>query len=379
MIQEYLLLDNTEKEAIKNYKPDKVQVEMFFANTGEWGYIQFSADNENEETAKRLSDVDEYVNCHFKVTTLESGCSEYFNKRLYTLVSRFECKLRKLLYLTSAINKDDESAANIKDLESQDFGQIFTLLFIDNEFMSKVKDSVKNRNKEQFSKAEVLALIEATDENTLWEALLGKDAVPTLRKRFNDVRSYRNDVMHSHYINWEKYRAIQKLYRTINSELDKSVHDIEVTESEAPSRPTFNHTLEGALRAQEQLSKLQIDFEQIQKLANFYTYNPEFVALQERIKEMSAVYTMSPEIERLQEQMKELATIKIDIPPALQKMQEITKSLKIPKIDIPPELLKLQRSLSELSFPPDSDNSDEKKTENVNPENGNFLDDERVK
>lgn len=222
MIQEYLLLDNTEKDKIRTYKPDNVKVRIFSANKGACWYIQFSASNENEETAKLLSDVDEYVKGHFNVTTLESGCSAYFNKRLYPLVSGFEHKLRKLLYLVSAINKDEKSVANITDLESQDFGQIFSLLFIDNGFMSKIKDNVRNRNRDYFSKAEVLAFIEATDENTLWSTLLGKDAVPTLTSRFNDVRFYRNDVMHSHPINWTKYNEIKKLYHRIDAEIELS-------------------------------------------------------------------------------------------------------------------------------------------------------------
>ena len=214
MNQEYLIQNNAEIEAIKSYKPQYVEKRLFSANDGNCWYVRFSADGDNENTAKRLSLLDEHIRTSFHVTVLESGCSAYFNKRLYPLINEFENNLRKLLYLTSAINQDEKSTANITGLESQDFGQIFTLLFVDSAFVDKAKGEIKNRNRDNFSKADVIAAIESIDENALWDVLLGKDSVPSLRKRFNDVRTFRNDVMHSHYINWGKYRDILSLYKT---------------------------------------------------------------------------------------------------------------------------------------------------------------------
>lgn len=404
MIQEYLILDNSEKDSIKTYKPTDVKTKLFSASKGACWYIQFSSDGDSEKSAKRLSDVDDYVREYFNVTILKSGCSAYFNKRLYPLVSEFEHKLRKLLYLTSAINKGNNLTANINNLEAQDFGQIFTLLFIDNDFMGKVKNEIKNRNREDFSKDEVIALIENTDENTLWDALLGKDAVPTLRSKFHDVRIYRNDVMHSHLINWKRYKEIQKLYRSINSEIDDVLHDTEVTESQTPSRPSFNETLAGALKAQEQLAALsealRPSVEQMRQLSQLYTGNPEIQKLQETIRELSSTYTLSPEMQNLQEQLREISrlyqpspametlreqiksfeAVKLEISPALQGLREITKRLKTPKIEIPPELLNLQKHLSELNVPLEDETTDKPDEEN-NDANDNAQDDgeERLK
>ncbi len=394
MIQEYLLQEPAEKVAVKAYKPEGISKRLFSADNGNCWYVHFSEDGENEGIAKRLSDVDEHVRGHFHVISLEDGCSAYFNGRLYPLVSGFEYKLRKLLYLTSAINHDEKSASNIADLETQDFGQIFTLLFIDTAFMGKVKEEVKTRNREIFSKADVIAAIEAIDENTLWDALLGKDSVPTLRMRFNDVREYRNDVMHSHHLNWKRFREILSLYKAINSELNKALHDIEVVESKTPSKPTFNKTLDSALRAQEQLSALadalKPSLEEMSRLSDLYTQNPALTEAIKRMSETTSGYIVSPELQKtleqlsqlskaytpspafleLQEQFKNMATLKGDIPPANQKLHEIAQNLTVPKIEIPPELLRPQRSIDPLHLQGETTGTDEKEEQNDTSDNG---------
>ena len=395
MIQEYLIQEPAEKDAVKAYKPEGINKRLFSADNESCWYVQFSEDGENEGIAKRLSDVDEYVCAHFHVIFLEDGCSAYFNRRLYPLVSGFEYKLRKLLYLTSTINHDEKSASNIADLESQDFGQIFTLLFIDTTFMGKVKEEVKTRNREIFSKADVIAAIESIDENTLWDTLLGKDSVPTLRRRFYDVREYRNDVMHSHHVNWKRYREILFLYKAINSELDMALHDIEVVESKVSSKPTFNQTLEGALRTQEQLSllaeALRPSMEEMHRLSELYTQNPALLESMKRMSEIASGYTVSPELQKtleqfsqlskaytpspafleLQKQFKNMAKLKVDIPPAIQKLHEIVQTLSVPKIEIPPELLRLQKSLESLHLEDEPKGTDENEEQTDNSDNDN--------
>ncbi len=364
MIQEYLLRKSAEKDAIKAYNPKDIYKQIFSADTGKCWYVQFSTEGENDETAKQLSEVDEYVRKTFQVTILENGCSIYFDKRLFPLVSGFENKLRKLLYLTSAINHDEKSPGNITNLESQDFGQIFSLLFIDTSFMGKAKDEIKNLNRDVFTKANVIATIESLDENTLWDKLLGKDSVPTLRRRFTDVRKYRNAIMHFHHINWKIFKEIQSLYETINTELDEALQNIEIVESKAPSNPTFNQTLEGALRAQERFSAmadaLKPSLEEICQLSKIYTQNPALREMMENVKKFSSActvssgmqrsleqfsllsnaYQLSPVVLSLQEQLKNITKQTGDISAALQGFHEIAQRTKVPKIEIPSKLYK---------------------------------------
>ena len=139
MIQEYLLQKLDEKDAVKAYKPEGIKQRMYSVDSGKCLYVQFSTKEETEENAQKLSLVDTYVKESFHVTVLSDGCSAYLNKRLYPLISKFEFSLRKLLYLTSAISPDEESAANIKDLEKMAFGDLFNLLFIGTSFMEQVK------------------------------------------------------------------------------------------------------------------------------------------------------------------------------------------------------------------------------------------------
>ena len=135
---DYLLLDAKDKTSLQKYKPQGV--EKRFLTIGDSGIfcVQFNADGENEDVAKKLSDIDEYICKKYSVTVLENGCSTYFNKRLYPIIATFELKLRKFLYISASVASDNKLADNIVDLESKDFGQIFTMLFIDDSFMTNI-------------------------------------------------------------------------------------------------------------------------------------------------------------------------------------------------------------------------------------------------
>ncbi len=254
MVLEYLLKEPSEKNSIMAYDSKDVKARLLSAKKGDCFYIQYSADGENEENAKKLSEIDEYVRTNYHVTVLENGSAAYFNKRLYPLVSKFEFSLRKLLYLSSAVNSDEKASSNIANLDTKDFGDIFTMLFHDTSFEKRVREDIKNRKSLFFTKDSVIETISTFDEYTLWDRLLGKEVVPTLRKRFNDVRDYRNDVMHSHNINWKRYKEILSLYNDVNAEINEALQEIASSDSTADNQSSFNQLLENAIRAQEQLS-----------------------------------------------------------------------------------------------------------------------------
>jgi hypothetical protein len=363
MIQEYLLLDEAEKNSIESYKPEKIDVKIFSVNNDVCFYIQYNADGNNEKTARKLSKVDEYVRDKFKVAVLKSGCSSYFNNRLYPLISSFEYSLRNLLYLNSSINKDEKYASTIKNIESLDFGEIFTFLFIDDDFMKKTKNYTKNLNQKDFLKSDVLAYIESLEENTLWDTMLEKDTVPTLKNNFNLVRDYRNKVMHSHNISWDEYKNIQKMFRKINSEIEIALHNIEATENITQSKTTFNKKLEDIFSAQERLGKV-LDVSQsvnnpfaeflratnipdISTVEKFKGYcQPLSYEARTTIESLTRAATASFETSPL---LKELAEIKCEIPPAIKKLQELSNSYKINTIEPPEELFRLQNSLSRFN------------------------------
>lgn len=169
---------------------------------------------------------------------------------MYPLINEFECLLRKLLYIASAVNKDDASSKTIAGIETMDFGNIFTMLFVDDRFMAEVKNNIKSRNKEYFSKDEVINYLQSAKENTLWNSLLGEKAVPALRKKSKVIRDYRNDVMHSHNITWEEFRSSLNLFKKVNGELKQAIQNIEIKEYKDPERESFNQLLAEAIESQ---------------------------------------------------------------------------------------------------------------------------------
>ena len=387
MIQEYLLMDAEDKEKVSSFDSKGITMTVSEMKDQNIVSVRFSVKGENEDSARKLSEIDVAFCSQFKVSTLENGCSAYMNQRLYPLVSEFERKLRKLLYIASATHRDDAAAKNISDLESKDFGNIFSMLFIDGNFMNSVKEAIKTRQKDVFSKADIMAYIESVDENTVWDELLGKEAVPNLRKRFNDVRHYRNDVMHSHNIEWKNYKDAKKLYEDIIEELDSSIPDIAGQQEPKTSYASFNKTLQEVLKKQDERVNYSEIAQVFRDVVNQNGLSPDYSALTKQFAEVAKQLQPSEEIVKIQEQWKamseslvpsesmrslieianRISAIKADIPPAILEIQNITRSHATPKIEILPALIKLQQSLSE--FPTLSNQISDHTNEIISPEN----------
>ena len=226
MIQEYLIVNEDIKKKAETFKREGITALVVKLDNVDAWIVLLSASGENEETAKKLSSIhDEIMTLCESPTVLAHGSSEYFNKKLFPLVNDFELKLRKLLYLYSALHKDDKSASNIKELEDKDFGSLFDMLFIDDAFIKDAKAKT-NQTSWKYTKKELLKLITELDENVVWDNLLGKETIPSLRERFSEIRLYRNDVMHAHYINYNTYNSARKLYNLVNSEIDETISKI---------------------------------------------------------------------------------------------------------------------------------------------------------
>lgn len=353
MIQEYLLQDENIKKNISDYKPEKASIKLYQVEKGKCWYAQISVNGSNEQAARDLSDIDMYVQEHFAVTLLRSDCSAYFTNKLYPLLSSFERTLRKLLYIFSAINNDDESAKNIKELEKKTIGQIFTMLFIDDAFVSSIKDSIKGANRDIFSKDDILKLISSVDEKTVWDSLMGDDIVPTLRKNFQEVRSIRNNVMHAHNINWNEYENSRKLLRKIIKEMDTALDDVSIKESIATKKPSYNHTLSDALKAQvhigqiasslvphiEGLGALQTTLMDSYKLSLAYINMTKEAA--KRANMMA-----SPEMTRISKQAQEISRMLSDMP-GLKAAQEQARMLS--EIYRNPAIMEAQRQAAQIS------------------------------
>ena len=359
MIQEYLFTSDEHRHTVEQYAPESCEKDIYDIDNSDCWIVTYSKEGTNESSAKILSSVHSYIVNNFHPTVLSNECSAYYNKALYPHFNEFERKLRKLLYLKSALSRDAKGSALIKDLESKDFGEIFTLLFSDAQFVQGTKALVNNKTW-QFTKDEILAAIEAISENTVWDNLIGKDAVPLLRSDFAKVKSFRNDIMHAHSMETAKYNEASKLIKEINKQLDAEIGNIIGTKEtvQGDSAQDFNAALGDAIRNmdeaqsiknwQEQLIALQssiptIKSENLTAALTAYTKiidSPGFKAAQQLVS--------SPQWDSIQRSLKGISKIQTDISPALIELQKVASSIHQA---VPPELLALQQSLQ--AFKPD--------------------------
>ena len=87
----------------------------------------------------------------------------------------------------------------ISDLEMKDFGTIFEVLFHDKAYSSKIRAFINNGNKKNNCEEkgwagyaiELASFLAGMKENPFWDSQL-PGCVPTLRKRFLDIKSRRN-------------------------------------------------------------------------------------------------------------------------------------------------------------------------------------------
>jgi hypothetical protein len=256
MINEYLFLSDEHRTTIEAYKPEGVAVEISsIVNTPLW-FASFSLARKNEDSAKKLSEVHTTI-MQYSPLVLSCESSEYYNRILFPLVNELERKLRKLLYLAASISDNDKAKENIKQLEEKDFGEIFDLLFIDQNFILDMKKRINAEAKSEFngkskySKDEIKSYLESLVEHTLWDTILSKKDVPTLRSRFRDVQTYRNDVMHAHNIGKELFGKARYLFDKINKELDSAIGKLIGVSEENPAEQKLevNTAISSALAA----------------------------------------------------------------------------------------------------------------------------------
>ncbi len=338
MIHEYLFLTDEYRSKVEKYKPDNITVNISnLDNTQHLWVITFIHQGKNEESAKLLSDIHDDI---MKYSPLVLSCesSEYYNRILFPLINGLERKLRKLLYLAASISGNGEAGKNIKELEKKDFGEIFDLLFIDQKFICDMKIRINADGKSEFSgmnkysKSEIQSYLNSLSECPLWDEIIDDKQVQTLRKRFRDVQSYRNDVMHAHNINNMLFSKAHYLFKTINRELDCAIDNLignakNETVEFKPAKPAVNTAISSALAAMNlsileasksamgstaplaQLLKqviqpvpINMALAEVLKNIQIPTIQPAFV---EAIQKASALQS-NPEIETMRKQMKQI-------------------------------------------------------------------------
>ena len=232
MILEYLFFDKKNRIVVESFnqqieqtsvddkKAFTLQITYKDFNGLDCWTVKYEIEGQNEDVAKRLSEIGSSVFQHFSPTILTDECSEYFNKSLYPLVNKFERLLRKFLFLKASSCKEDKLIKAISGIEEKDFGDIYTILFVDSNFRTAAREKIKKLN----TRAEMFEAIDALQENTAWHILVGDSVLSIIKDNFDIIRDYRNDVMHAHNINCERYKKTKKLFKDANSALETQIN-----------------------------------------------------------------------------------------------------------------------------------------------------------
>lgn len=153
------------------------------------------------------------------------------------------------------------------------FGNLYTLLFVDNKFNSALNNYFTSR-KDRISKKALIDYVNEIEEKTLFDKLF-KEELPEFKKNFKKVSNYRNEVMHARNISFEDYITSKKMFELINSQIDSKIESITSQKLEKTNSKysEFNNSLEKILdtdrniRAYEKLINSSIstqrDFEEI--------------------------------------------------------------------------------------------------------------------
>ncbi len=231
MVLEYLLYSEEAVEKIKQYNktivlPEK-SIDVFSvtikrsADNSFW-VVRYEVRTNNINDAKMLSCINGEIIGKYKPTVLSNESAQYFNKKLYDIVNKFERLLRKFLFLKVAQVKDEKCRSMVQNIEAKDFGDIYNILFVDNSYDKEVKKIMSNLH----TKEDFLEAINTVEEKTVWSILVSDDSLSVIRDNFMQLKDYRNDVMHAHNIGYEVFEKANKLFSDANTQLEAEINEI---------------------------------------------------------------------------------------------------------------------------------------------------------
>ena len=138
------------------------------------------------------------------VKCLHDDPSRFFCAKLYPRFSEFETSLRTVVVIALCADRDSfdsEVAASLETLSLEKLGE---RLFTDRTFVNEARKAVDT---DYTRKDALLRRITGTKEKTIWDGLFGDD-LSSVKTHFDDIREYRNDVMHFHTMGAGEYGAI---------------------------------------------------------------------------------------------------------------------------------------------------------------------------
>jgi hypothetical protein len=175
----------------------------------------------------------------FKILTNQS--SQHFVKQLYPFMCEYETKLRKFINVTlfdineaakttvftqlkKAKIEINEKDVNYDFLEYSELGDIIVFLFA-NDSLYKDLDGYKSNADNRFaSREQLIKYIENSDKKTIWEEFFAPNFSDSIiPQTISKIKDFRNDVMHFHNIDYEKYEEALKLVKQGIEDLDNQI------------------------------------------------------------------------------------------------------------------------------------------------------------
>ena len=244
----YLFSDSENKQEISDYTytPTKA-IKAFeamdlhkeikeFDDSSVW-ILSFTTQKENQDAAEHFSYINDDI-IKFNPKVLHNGCASYFNRAIFPKINDFERKLRHLLYLKCSLyneNLNEKSKIVLNELEKQDLGTVYELLFADKQMVNKFRAKVNERYS---SKLYYQKILDDMPENSIWNTVIGNNSNDYVKNNFLDIIDYRNDTMHAHNISYSDYlkqkNTFEKAIEFIDDEINKIISNpvsAEITET----------------------------------------------------------------------------------------------------------------------------------------------------
>lgn len=275
MILEYLFFNKNIRESVEKFDTSTLSIEKSKDNKlkivfkdfegAEYWAVRYEFGKNSETDALCLSQLNEVFVSQFSPVTLINESAEFFNKKLYPLVNKFERLLRKFLFLRAAMCDEVKFEHIIKDIESKDFGEIYNILFVDSKFCKDVREKIKNAH----TKFDMIQILEESKENAAWDILVPKDKLSLIKDNFDVLKSYRNDVMHAHNMGETTYKKAKNLFNDANLQLEQEINKlIEFTETYQKSDEHTKSLYEKLIIASENASKINTGMIKVMEMLN---------------------------------------------------------------------------------------------------------------
>lgn len=266
---EYLYSDDSYKQKIDGIEKNP-GITFSEEKAEKLNIFRFETKGNDENAAKVLSNLnDNILNFleKYKLIILENEASSYFNKALYPHFNSFERSLRKLIFIAST--KANLDSDKVRRIEEFDFGEIYRFLFCSDDFIKVAKSEI---NKKPYSKNDMIKILQQIQETTLWSQLVKGDRANYIQEHFLEIIEYRNDVMHAHNINYEKYVKIKKLVSKANDCLMSIINNFYKYDegSNKGILEKFYVTIENIIKFGEQSAKI------IEQLSNTISQYAKF-------------------------------------------------------------------------------------------------------